>query len=249
MRVKQAVKRALWQCGWNVARASNEALRYMEYPPHSPLDDVLLRLFPTLDGLCFIQIGAGDGILADPIGHLIERYRWSGLLLEPLPDRFRLLKERHGANSRLTLVQAALAGECGVRDMFRLRPELHGLPDWAAGLPSLSRARLEHAARELGLPDVAIVAAPVEAIDWDCVLARFGDRRCDLLVIDAEGQDVDLLRHDAVRRLRPAVIQFEHACVDADTRLRCYGELLDEGYEIATWGGDTVAYVAAMAKR
>lgn len=249
MPMKRAVKRMLWRCGWTVARASNEALRYVEYTPRSPLDDVLLRVFPALDGLCFIQIGAGDGALADPIAHLIDRYRWRGLLLEPLPDRYSLLRQRHGANPRLKLVQAALAARCGVSEMFMIRPEQPGLPDWVAGLPSLSRARLELAADELGLSDDAIVATTVETIDWECVVALFGDRRCDLLVIDAEGQDIELLRHGAVRRLRPSVIHFEHACVDRATRLGCYGELLGEGYELSTWRGDTVAYVPARATR
>ncbi len=243
MSARARLKNLLWRRGWVVARTSHPGARYLSLTPRAPLEDVLLRIFPTLENLSFIQVGAGDGVLADPIVHLIDRFYWTGLMIEPLPDRFERLEQRHGGKNRLTLLRAAVDVHRGTRHMYRIRPEREDLPDWVAGLPSLSPERLRQATAELGLGDDAVVAVPVQTVDWDEVLRLFGGRHCDLLVIDAEGYDICLLRESAARGLRPTVIHFEHACADRREQLSVYGELMDAGYELATWGGDTVAYL------
>lgn len=78
---------------------------------------------------------------------------------------------------------------------------------------------------------------------WDRLLAVFGSKPCDVLVIDAEGYDITLLRAAPLDLWRPRVILFEHSCAPAAERLAYYGELIRLGYEIASDGPDTVAWL------
>lgn len=33
----------------------------------------------------FVQVGANDGVMADPVRRFLEYERWSGVMIEPLP--------------------------------------------------------------------------------------------------------------------------------------------------------------------
>ena len=119
-----------------------------------------------------------------------------------------------------------------------------GVPDWAWGLASFDRTRVESAAREIGLAADAVEAVTIRTVTWDEVWQTFGHPVCDLLLVDTEGYDIALLRWLDLSRRRPRVIHFEHACVSAAERLAFYGQLLEHGYELATSGPDTIAYLA-----
>ena len=237
-----------------VARASGLAvisrhhagLRYLEHPPHTMFDQVLLHCFPQLQGLGFIQVGANDGQRADPLLAYLEPCGWSGLMFEPLAGNHAALVRRHGSNARLQIRRAAVDAVGGRRLMYDLdRAAYPALPDWAYGLGSFSRERLETVVRELGLGPGAIVSEEVASIAWEDVWREFGARRCDLLVLDTEGYDLVLLRAAGLGQHRPRVIHFEHACVEPADRLAFYSEMIALGYEIATDGPDTTAWLHA----
>jgi FkbM family methyltransferase len=239
--LKTLIKRIAHSLGVAVVTAGHSAARYLDHPPRSALDEALLRGFERLDALNFIQIGANDGLRADPIHDLVVRYGWSGLLVEPLPRHFARLALLHAGNPRLDLLNAAVDEATGTRAIFQIRPDQPGLPDWAHGLASFSEERLHEAARGLHLPPGSVVSETIATVTWNEIRARFGPRQCDVLVVDVEGYDVTLLRLADLPMLRPRVIQFEHICISRAERIAFYGELLDLGYEIATDGPDTVA--------
>lgn len=232
----------LRRLGFVVARTSHRGARYLDHPPTSAFQDVLLRLFPDLHGLRFVQIGANDGRRADPLQPFIDRHAWTGLMIEPLAENFAALQRHRGANPRLRLRHAAVDVTAGKRLIYDLSPAVTArLPDWAGGLGSFSRTRLEQVTRELQLPDTAIVAEEVDTITWDEVWREAGAATCDLLVLDTEGYDITLLRASGLTMHRPRLILFEHACHTLPERLEFYRELLELGYELATCKGDTVA--------
>ena len=231
--------------GLLLVRQHHAGARYLEHPPGNTFEDVLFRTFPDLHSLNFLQVGANDGRRADPIASLIDTYGWSGLMLEPLPANFSELQRHRGADPRLQLRQVAIDATAGRRPLYDLKPDLPGLPDWARGLASFSRERLVTASRELGLDERAIIATDIITTTWTEVWHEFGPRRCDVLVIDAEGHDISLLRLAGLATHRPRVIHFEHACADVAERLGFYRELLELGYELATYQGDTIASLPA----
>lgn len=241
--MKSFLKRIAGLAGLRVVSAGNAGVRYLDYPPRGPFDEVLLRVFPSLQGLNFIQVGCNDGIRADPIRRYVQACGWRGLMIEPLPGFFEQLRRNYEGNGNLVFLNAAVAKEAGELPIYQIQPALAGLPDWARGLASLDKARVLKAAGELGLAQDAVVAEKVRTVAWADVLAKFGARPCDLLVVDVEGHDIEILRLAGLGRLRPRVIQFEHACSEKAAVISFYSELIALGYEIATSGQDTVCHL------
>jgi len=243
----QPLIRLLRRSGIVVASARHRGVHYLDHVPATAFDDVLLRVFPDLRGLRFIQIGANDGNCADPLRFFIDDFAWTGLMIEPRRANFSALQLHRGSNPHLRLRRVAVDLAAGRRTIYDLSPAATAsLPDWTRGLGSFSRARLEQATRELDLPDTVITEEKVETVSWDRVWEEFGPGPCDLLVLDTEGYDLTLLRAAQLAAHRPRVILFEHACNSLADRIAFYRELLELGYEIATCGGDTTASLPAV---
>lgn len=241
--MKQLAKQSLERLGVVAVSTGHGGARYLRHPPGSAFESVLLRLFPDLNGLNFVQVGANDGVRVDPLRPFLTQYGWSGIMLEPLPYNFAALQQNCGGNDRVRLWQAAVDNAPGRRLVYDLRRDIGGLPDWARGLGSFSRDRVAQAASELGLGEEAISAVEVETVTWDAVWQAFGARRCDLLVTDTEGHDIALLRAANLAQHKPRLVHFEHACVGPEERLAFYRELIGLGYELATDAGDTTAWL------
>jgi hypothetical protein len=83
--VKQTIKSSLSKVGWDLTR----------YVPKSP--ERPFRVLPYLvteelrknANFFFLQIGANDGVLGDPLHDLVLRHKLTGLLVEPLPNPVR----------------------------------------------------------------------------------------------------------------------------------------------------------------
>lgn len=241
---RSALKHLAKSLGFAVVGPRHQSLPFVEHPPQTAFDLILLKTFPDLKNLRFIQVGANDGQRVDPLLPYLKVHGWSGLMFEPLAANFSALSQRHGANPRLRLHRAAIDTVAGQRTLFDVDRRSHpGLPDWAYGLASFSRERVVEALRELGLGESAVVVEDVRTMSWAEVWSEFGPVRCDLLVLDTEGYDLTLLRSAGLATHRPRLIHFEHACVGLDDRLAFYRELIDLGYEIASDGQDTTAWL------
>lgn len=244
MSLRALIRRLAGSAGLFVVSNRHAGRTFLEHPPRTAFDLVLLHCYPQLTGLNFIQIGANDGQRADPLLPYLGPNNWSGLMFEPLRVNFTTLSQRHGANPRLRLRQRAVDASAGRRMIYDVdRTAQASLPDWAYGLASFSRERVLQAVTELGLDERAIVSEEVVTVSWDEVWADFGQHRCDLLVLDTEGYDLALLRTASLAQHRPRIIHFEHACVSAPERLEFYGQLLALGYELSTDGPDTTAWL------
>lgn len=243
--MKEVLLKWIRRLGYVVVSGEHQGIRYLDRIPRTTFEDVLLRLYPKLAGLTFLQVGANDGVRVDPLRPFIVKHLWSGIMLEPLPYNFAALRRNCGGNERVRLWQAAVDAAPGRRLVYDLRPDTAGVPDWARGLGSFSRERVAQAAHGLGLVEDAITATEVETVAWSEVWKEFGPRRCDLLVTDTEGHDIVLLRAANLAQHRPRVVHFEHACVGAEERMSFYRELLALGYELATDGPDTTAWLPA----
>ncbi|MGD1030243.1 MAG: FkbM family methyltransferase [Opitutaceae bacterium] len=235
------LKSALRSFGVIAVRRSNFAAKYLAHPPRCPFDEVLLRAFPSPDGLSFVQIGANDGCRNDPIRKYVSACKWRGVAVEPDPKYFQELCKTYEGCPDVRLLNAAVDTAEGERNLYYLRTDLVPLPDWASGTGSLDLARVQSVAKDLSLPAEAIASRRVKTVTWDSVWAALGAETCDVLVLDTEGHDVVLLRAADLARRRPRVVHFEHSCLAMAERLAFYGELLDAGYELSTSMADTTA--------
>ena len=66
----------------------------------------------------FVQIGAFDGVTADPIYHLVRRYGWRGVLVEPQVEAFERLKQNYSGQPHLQFFNVAIGTKDGEISLF-----------------------------------------------------------------------------------------------------------------------------------
>jgi FkbM family methyltransferase len=206
----------------------------------------------------FLQVGANDGVMLDPLFPLLEKHRLEGILMEPMKDHFSRLRQNYAAfeQRRFTFVNAAIADRDGTIPLYRIR-SLPGNPGWASGIASFNRNNLlKHrdyfaSSYESGSPgavspppdlDSVIDIEPVQCMTFDSLFATISSDHIDLLQIDVEGYDAEVLRLFDVPARRPAIIRYEHMHLSEHVQEACLELLIPLGYKIDVGPMDTLAY-------
>ena len=190
----------------------------------------------------FLQVGANDGLLDDPIHYFVRSYGWRGILLEPVPGIFKRLKENYRTAKGLTFLNAALSQVDGRAAFYRLEAT-NRLPSWCGGLGSFRRDVLLSHQRDI--PDIEnyIVADSVECISFDSLVKRYQPQWIDLILIDTEGCDFEILRRIDLARFKPEMIVYEHKHLSEVDKNTAADMLTSYGYSVSSVrGGNTVAY-------
>jgi FkbM family methyltransferase len=208
------------------------------------LDMVLSHYRLRHPNVCFLQIGAFDGVAGDPIYPLIERHDLRGVLVEPQRAAFERLKANYACfgDSRFVFLNAAVAAEDGSAKLYRIQPTANA-PEWTPQLASFDRQVLLNHAHLIPNLESLIVAEEVRAVSVASLLNEAGLGRVDLLQIDAEGYDAEILRLFDVFRRRPPIVRFEHKHLSRAVHDSAVQSLLTVGYKVATGDGDTLAYL------
>lgn len=235
------IKHRLHTCGLTVIKNDHPGVRYLTALPCTALTYALHRAFDNLNDIQFLQIGAHDGIRCDPLHPFIEKWGWTGARVEPHPVFFSALQKQDLPG--IKLIQAAVTPENGTLDLFSINPDLPDLPDWSAGLASISREKIAESCRFLNLPASAVLSTPIEGLTWKSLLDRLSHPRIDLLCLDVEGMDIPLLHLWNWQQHRPRVVFFEHARAESEEKHNLYESLTAHGYEICTEGVDTAAFI------
>ena len=211
------------------------------------ISPAILRLLDSeRNPVRFIEIGANDGTSFDPLARWIAEGDWRGVMVEPVPHLFAELARTHGGRPELQLVNAAIAGEDGRRTIYHLRPGAGepGLPPWADAVASFDR---DHVLRQLeAVPDAEslLTSTVVDCLSFETLCDRYGVEEIDLLLIDAEGADLEIVETIDLDRRRPRVLVYEHHHLGERERAGCERRLSAAGYTLAaealdTWALDT----------
>lgn len=196
--------------------------------------DVVHREALRQPGLRFIQIGANDGVIADPLHPFIEDFGWTGVLVEPQPAVFEdKLSPLYCDNERVTLINAAVGAESGSMPLYVLS---FSDERWATGKATLDREILQRSV-DSGLIDRLVAAhqvrPPEDRADWITsisvpvvtvaeLLSRSGMVDFDLLHVDTEGADGLIVRQFDFSASSCRLVQFEHVhLTDDDLALTC----------------------------
>ncbi len=183
-----------------------------------------------------VQVGAHVGRTRnDPIfPYAIAHGGWRGVLVEPVPEYFAEL-QRNYKGSGLALENAAIcAGDAGgvTRTIHYSSPEfvdvytglradgegkggsgeVLGTMPWASQTASLWSHNIERTAGDEA--SIPMVSAEVACISLPTLLAKHRIPRIDLLLIDAEGADLEVLQSAPLQLghpLRPKMVHYEHA--------------------------------------
>lgn len=173
--------------------------------PDSPAAAVNLFLdavYRAADGRPFyIQVGANDGVMADPVHRIAKADPWAGLLIEPHPAYFRRLADHYRGRAGMRLANVGISDAEGTLPLYHVAEEAMPLfPRWLRGCASFSRDQLVFslrlACRKRGIAfdekHVAVTEVPVRRLDG--LLAEQGIARADLMVIDVEGHELAVMR-------------------------------------------------------
>ena len=206
----------------------------------------LQRLLDRKGSLSFVQIGANDGVSFDPLNPFIRRHgeRITGIVVEPLQDKFAQLCRTYADYPRIHKVNAAIHNTERRMMLHRVDPRFERkLPGWARGIASFDPRHHERSgtlARHMIAEEVACMTLPE-------LLATVPGFELDVLVTDTEGYDAEILSAIDFTRIRPSLIHFEHglpAGTMTPEALDALGDRLHEaGYSMHILYADAIAFL------
>ena len=206
--------------------------------------DRLIALFAEIFPDAFVvQIGANDGTAGDPLVEGFRTTRWSGLLVEPVPYLYEMLVTRYRDRPGIQMECAAISTRDGEAPLYRLRSIPGQTPEWFNQLASLDREVLLKHRSSIPEIDSLLIEERVPTVRLDTLLARHRISRIDLLVIDAEGHDLEILRTLDLTCFKPTLLMFEHQHLSEDDKQAAYALLKMAGYDFReTPEGDAIAW-------
>ena len=203
----------------------------------------------------FVQIGASDGLRWDPIREFIVRDGWEGILVEPLPTIFEVLRHNYGymQERKLVFVNAAVSSDAGELVFWTFDNEFLSKLSLEERIiySQKSSFNKEHVLRWVRLnnhEDKIVKAIKIPCVSLNELVANHWDKRpINLVVIDAEGHDAAIIQGIDFSVINPEVIFFESHNLGAK-KGEVYKFLSMNHYEILELGGDTVASRTADRK-
>ncbi|HEX4414198.1 MAG TPA: FkbM family methyltransferase, partial [Lacipirellulaceae bacterium] len=168
--------------------------------------------------LTFLQIGAFDGVGEDDLREIIVAHKLRGILVEPQAAAFARLKNTYRHQPNVTLLEAAIAEEAGVRDLYFKRGE-------ASMAASFDRNHLlKHDIAETEIVSQQVICHTVES-----ALQTAGLSQVDILQIDAEGYDWPIIRSINFERVKPSILRFEYRIMPPQDANACLEFLASHG--------------------
>ena len=210
---------------------------YRLRPVEQLVEDVVLH-----DGAqSFLQIGANDGYLSDPLNLAIFRHGLAGTFVEPQPNYFRELQNTYRKFAGMVYVQCAIAAQPGMMTMYSLDCASGRLPGWAHGVGTLSREQIRKFGDQIDDIDSYIRSQDVECITVAELLRRAAYPDPDILVVDAEGFDHQILSQFDFARLSTRLVIYETESMNGDHAADLKQRLEAAGFALFDADQDTVA--------
>jgi FkbM family methyltransferase len=238
--VKRLLQRALNRFGYEVRGVRPQAKAPLLNVLSLVVEDYLRRKADRGENgdFFFVQIGANNGILVDPMRPFILKYHWRGVLVEPNPAAFAQLVENYRGEPQLVFENTAIAEHDGTTPFYTPKPR-PGLAVDLSPASSFDRAAVARISRHYG---TEVEELTVPALTVRSLLAKHGIRSLDLVQVDAEGFDDRVVAMFAQSGVLPPIFHFETGSLTPDRVRGCLDLLGDLGYHVVTIGLDTVAY-------
>jgi len=215
--------------------------RWLCLPKWTAFDKVLERAASYSDDFFFIQVGANDGVVHDPLYRHVVENNWSGILVEPVRHYFDRLMNNYRSNKNLIFANVAISDKEEVREFYRIKEGQDHLPAWSKGLGSFYLdVLLKH---KWAIPDIEqhIVNEKVQCCSFASLLKAHHVEKVDLLLVDTEGYDFEILKQIDFNQLKPTTIVYEHKHLSKENRKNCEALLKDQGYCLTRRFSNTMA--------
>jgi FkbM family methyltransferase len=208
---------------------------FLREHPESEVDDILSMAVASLgrapQDFFFVQIGAFDGRMGDPLYRLVTRNRWRGVLVEPQAEAFEQLRQNYAGHPQLQFFNVAVGSFDGEVTFYTRK----------SGSVQHASVR-RHLLITPGHGAGEILERKVPCWTPGTLLAHASaPASIDLLQIDTEGHDYEIIRAIDFARVKPTIIRFEHQLLsrhDFDAALRL---LAAQGYRFLLEDRDTTA--------
>ncbi len=240
-------RRALRRLIRPILGRESPAWRWIPWPParfacfRDPVDCVIHALLASRRAVGFIQVGAHDGVIHDPLWSFRRYPNWSGVLVEPAPGPCARLRENYRPwGDRFRIEEAAVDAHPGSRGFHEFVVE-DGRGDLDQ-LGSLSPAHLERHAP----PGASVSTRTVRCVTLAELGVAHGVSVPDVVVVDAEGHDGRILDTLDLTGAAPAVILYEDVHLEPEERIASKERLEGHGYRTLGIGADTLAVCGAV---
>ena len=180
------------------------------------------------DDFFFIQVGANDGVMCDPLRSFILKHNWSGILVEPVPDYFELLKKNYEGRDNLTFEQVAVSSEPSdslkIYYLKRNEESEKEIEDWEFGLSGFDMKKNKRWKASKFAGECDVPATTVSEL-----VKKHNVSHIDMLQIDAEGYDFEVIKGINFSEMCPKIINYEHMNLGRDEH-PCKNFLRERGY-------------------
>ena len=225
-------------------------LRLTRPGPYGVFDfeSFLYRHLEVHKTLKFIQIGANDGRMNDPIYKFNQKNKSlvSGFVLEPLPDIYESLVTNYKSCPNIKPLKLAIHNTKDEMLLYRVKPEhLSRVSAFAIGIASFDPNHWKKTS--LILDQDFIQSEIVKCISYSQLLRDYNIDEIDLLLIDTEGYDYEILMDIDFSDVKPRIIRFGHGLRDLVMSESNFIEIAERlnrhGYQIIAESYDATAYL------
>jgi FkbM family methyltransferase len=240
MALKKTIQSILNSCGLIILKESNFRKNYINKDRFSPLKQLFYKNLHK--DFFFVQIGANDGVSYDPIYNLVTSEKVSGIVIEPIHDIFKKLKDNYNNHPQIKPLNLAIHRDKKEMKLYRVNPTNKEYPEWTKGTPSFFKSH--HKLSNILEED--IIEESVKCISFNELIEQFNIKKIDLLQIDTEGYDSEIIKMIDFEILNPSIISFEHGMKQGIMSLQQFEEcqkiLLNNNYEMVILENDAIAY-------
>ncbi|RIJ32315.1 glycosyltransferase [Henriciella mobilis] len=212
--------------GWELTGTDPETLAFPTFL------EACWQLLTTTPASKIWQVGAADGILVDPLRPILANFDPSCALLEPNPYLFKRLKENYALNERAQMFELAMGENAGEFTLNAVNPEkveTLDLPAWAVGISSFHLDKNALGGLTITAELQRRIEKAVESVRVQKVSPTQLREACgfwpDILIVDAEGDDAEIINAILAQSVYPKIILFEHACMPQEQRERLQSRL------------------------
>jgi len=212
-----------------------------------------LKTYAREDDFFFVQIGACDGICFDQLHKYIKRYKWPGILVEPVPSLFEELKKNYRSHGNIFFENVAISNKNETKEFYYFKFMNGELPDWYKALGSFSKKHVlgstsETADRHAKAKNY-LVQEKVRCITFKNLLEKHHRTRVSFFQIDTEGFDYEIIKQIDFSTVKPKMIRYEHKHLNPDDKESCENLLENHGYCVLKEGIDTFAFLYPQSGR
>ena len=198
--------------------------------------DSIIGKYAKSPDFFFIQIGANDGIHADPICNYVRKYNWKGILIEPQLNYFNKLKINYKDMPDLIFENIAIGLKNEEVNLYKVAEyEQENWHNLVASIDS-SRGDLAWLRNEKQLE-----IEKVQSLPFSELLSKYSVQKIDLLQIDTEGYEHKLFCSKDFFSIKAKVIHYEHKHLTYAEQTDCIAILNNLNYKVYLEKYDTIA--------